>query len=103
MKTITVQYHYGVQTFLFHDAETAASAYAMVSEALREYRKFKNDSKECVEMTSGSGKTTIRLEHINSVSLADTDDPCQEEYSRAMGRLDGVAKQEATLAMVRPR
>jgi hypothetical protein len=97
MHTITVQYFHGDQVFLFSSEEAATTAYQVLSEALKEYRKFKNDSKECVEIDSENGRSTVRLEHINSVSATDTENPLQVEWARFLGRMKAAMKLEEAL------
>lgn len=94
MHTVTILYFHGDQTFLFADKETADSAYQAVSDALKDYRRFKNDSQECVEFDGPDGRNTIKLEHINSVSITNTDNPLQVEWARFHGRLKAAMQQE---------
>ena len=51
----------------FRDPEKARAAYDKISAALREYRPFKNDRTETVEVDTENGLSTLKLENMNAV------------------------------------
>lgn len=94
MFILEVLYHYGAaQKFLYgSDAEAASHDYEKIKTALAEYRQFKNDNLQTVEINEGEGGiATIRLEHLMSVALSDmmAGKQNQKDWVAYCGELDG--------------
>lgn len=64
---IEVVYHANAVQMGFHDLEKARAAYDKISAALREYRPFKNDRTETIEVDTEYGCSTFKLENMNAV------------------------------------
>ena len=94
MFVLDVVYHYGAtQKFLYGDDGGAASHdYEKIKAALGEYRQFKNDNLQTVEIDKGlGGRATLRLEHLMSVCLSDHSlgKQNQADWVAYCGELDG--------------
>jgi hypothetical protein len=78
MKITSVEavYHANSIHMRFFDVDKAKVAYDKISLALKEYRLFKNDKAETVEVDSENGLTTLKLERLDAVliSLPDEND-----------------------------
>lgn len=51
----------------FSDVEMGRATYEQISTALKEYQRFKNDRAETIEVSTGEGKATLKLERMDSV------------------------------------
>jgi phosphopantetheine adenylyltransferase len=74
MHRIEVLFHATVSTCVFLSAEKAQAAYDKISEALRNYKQFKNDRAECVEIEAEMGTSVFKLERMNAVTISDETD-----------------------------
>jgi len=64
---IEVVYHANAVQIGFRDPEKARAAYDKISAALREFRPFKNDRTETIEVDTDHGSSTFKLENMNAV------------------------------------
>ena len=80
MHHIEVSFHATVSRFVFLSAEKAQIAYQKISEALKEYRLFKNENAETIEIETEKGLTRLKLERMDCVSISDETD--REFYMR---------------------
>jgi len=64
---IQIIYHAMAVKMSFIDQEAAQVAYEKISAALKEYRLFKNERAETVEVDAEDGATTLRLERMDAV------------------------------------
>lgn len=65
--TVEVVYHANSVGMTFRDQEKAKAAYDKISAALKEYKMFKNDREETVEIDAEQGLSTLKLERIDAV------------------------------------
>jgi hypothetical protein len=88
------------QTFLFGDRkDDAAAAFEKISTAMKEWRRFKNDSSETVEISDITGTSVLRLEHLASVSLNnETREAEQIKWAEYNGRLHAAQKRAEAAA-----
>lgn len=92
MHIITVCYMSGQsQDFLYTDAdaEIAQQNYVKLQMAMAQYQRFKNDNSEVVSLTSSSGHSVYRIEHLVSVAICEAKqcEGVQAEYAEWNGRL----------------
>jgi hypothetical protein len=68
---VQVVYHVTIVTLNFISSETARVAYDKISAALKEYKLFKNDRAETVELELEDGAATLKLERMDAVMFND--------------------------------
>lgn len=81
MMRVQISFYATVTTLHYLDAEKGRAAYTKLSEALKEYRRFKNDTEETIEIECQTGNCTVKLERVDSILLEDGSD--QERVVRA--------------------
>lgn len=104
MHTVSVSFHATLTRLSFFDPEKAKAAYDKIQEAVKEYRKFKNDSSETIEVDTESGSATLKLEHIDCVIIEDnTGQEKLMRYEYETERLARSIRDELGLPGVAPR
>lgn len=71
MILLQVAFHGSVSTLRFENLEKAATAYQTIKDALGAYKLYTNDRAESVEVETENGKSTFRLERMDSVIMED--------------------------------
>jgi hypothetical protein len=73
MHIVVVTYHAMTNEIRFQTAETAQSVYEKIATALRDYKMFKNDRQETIEIETDDGKCTFRLDRMDTVTIGELD------------------------------
>lgn len=73
MFQIQITYHAAINSIVYETEAAAQAAYEKISNALREYRLFKNDRVDTVEVETDDGKSTFRLERMDAISIGKID------------------------------
>lgn len=67
--TVQAIYHNTTIIMLFADMDAAKASYEKISEALGEYKMFRNERKETINVETDGGLTTLRLERLDALFL----------------------------------
>ena|SRR5258708_15431213 len=96
MKTVDIIHKYQPrpQIYLFPRDEDAEEAYRKVKQALEDHKPYSNSKSALVTFSSEAGETTIKVEDITMVGLADSEkmEPAQIEWSKYVGRIARASK-----------